>query len=396
MRIPALLSVLSLGATLSAQLLPPATTGDLLVSSSQNNKLLRLAFDGTQLAEFSYARLTHPRGIVVAKDGIYLASQNTNEVLVLDPELKLIRRFATKNVTGPTGAALGPNGNLYVAGFSSNNIGEYKTDGTFVRVHTATGLLGTNCVAFRKDGGFYAASAFTNTVLQFTPTGTFVRSLSGFGLSSPMGIAIWNGEVYVAGGGSSNIVVFDSAGKALRQIRHADMSGPQGLAFTHDGILVASNYFNNKVTWFDRNGTHRRTVAPKSASVPRSVAFLHGASLEYSGNPKVGVPFAVSMRSPFDPFRVYATALALAKTPGLRLADGRVFDLTPDALFFTSIGFPSFVGALDGNGSARVTVLFPNLPGLKGLTVYGAGLTVDPQHATLFRQLSAAARWTLQ
>ncbi|HMQ22892.1 MAG TPA: hypothetical protein PKE00_10415 [Planctomycetota bacterium] len=130
-------------------------------------------------------------------------------------------KFATQNVSSPTGAAIGPNGNLYVGGLSSNDIGEYKPDGSFVRSYSGGGLTSTNCVAFRGDGVFYAASASTGMVVEFSASGTALRSFTGFGLSSPMGIALHQGEVFVAGGGSSNIVVFDANGKALRQIRHA-------------------------------------------------------------------------------------------------------------------------------------------------------------------------------
>lgn len=395
MRIILGLLFLLVAAPLRAQL-PPPTTGDLLVSSAQNDRLLRLAFDGTELQALAFPKLSHPRGIVVSMDGtVFLASQNSNEILVLDRSLRLVRRFPTKNVSGPTGAALGPNGHLFVAGFSSNNVGEFKADGTFVRTYSVGGMRGTNCVAFRRDGGFYTASAATNAVLHFKADGTFERSFTGFGLSSPMGIAIWNGEVFVAGGGSSNIVVFDQGGKALRQIRHRDLSGPQGIAFTRDGVLAVSNYYNHTICWFKPDGTHLRTVRPLSSSVPRSLAFLPSVTLEYSGKPVLGVPFPVRVVSPHEPGLVYATALALSSAPGLPLPDGRIFPLTPDPLFFLSLGFPGFVGVLDGNGRATVTLLFPNSPGLRNLPLHCGALTLDPRSAGLFRQVSAPAGWIL-
>ena len=77
---------------LAAAQLPPPATGDLLVSSSGNDLLLRVDFAGTQLASKSYPGLSHPRGIAVAADGtVYLASQTTSEVLVreFDPAAQL-------------------------------------------------------------------------------------------------------------------------------------------------------------------------------------------------------------------------------------------------------------------------------------------------------------------
>lgn len=375
--------------------LPPANAGDLLVSSSSNNKLLRLAFDGRTLSETSVNGLRHPRGIVVAADdSIFVISQNSNEVLVLDNQLRLVRRFPTKNVSSPTGAAFGPNGNLYVGGFSSNNIGEYRPDGTFVRTYGGGGLSSTNCVAFRGDGGFYGASASTGMIVEFNAAGTAIRSFTGFGLSSPMGIAIHKGEVFVAGGGSSNIVVFDSGGKALRQVRHADISGPQGIAFLADGTFAVSNFFNDKISWFRKDGTHVRTVLPPSSRVPRSIAFLPGMTTRTTTPPKYAAPFAVEIESSFEPGLVYVMALSFGSSPGIKLGDGRLLGLDPDALFVASVGFPGFVGVLDARGRASVGIVFPKLT--TALRIHQAALSIDATRGLLFRQVAATNVWDLK
>lgn len=374
--------------------LPPATTGDLLVASAQNNRLLRLAFDGTQLGEFTYTNLSHTRGVVVDPAGtIYVVSQNTNEVLVLDRDLKLIRRFSTKNVNSPTGAALSPRGELYVAGFNSSNVGVFKADGTFLRAVTATALRFSNCVAFRGDGHYFVASAGNGSVVQFDGNDKFVRSFSGYGLSSPMGLAIWNNELYAAGGGSSNIVVFDRGGKALRQVRHQDISGPQGIAFTTGGDFVVSSFYSNKLSWYTAGGKHLRTVLPKSSSVPRSIAMLPSAELRAPGKPVLGRPLAIDLSSPFDPRLGYIAALSLTQKPGIRLPDGRVLGLNLDAAFLLSLDFPGFIGVLDTHGAARINLWLPDLPWLRGLRVHMAALTVDPQQSNPFRQITATSTY---
>jgi hypothetical protein len=401
MRPPLLASLVAVAllAPLAAQL-PPAATGDLLVSSSSNNRLLRLSFDGRELASIALAGLAHPRGIVVVRSGtVYLVSQNSSEVLVLDRALALVRRFPTTNVTAPTGAALGPNGNLFVAGFGSSNVGEYRTDGTFVRTYSGGGLVSANCVAFAPSGDFYVASAATNQVVRFDSAGNPIGAFTGFGLSSPMGIAIWQGEVYVAGGGSDNIAVFDLVGAPRRELRHPDLRGPQGVAFTAEGLLATSGFYNHKIVWLRPDGTHVRSVTPPSSSVPRSVAFLHGVDLEYVGSPVLGAPFPLTVTSPFEPNTIHLTAVAFSAQPGLPLPDGRVFPATPDILFqFSTSGvaaFANFVGFLDASGRASAAMTFPDFDFLRGVKIYGAALTFDPGYPGLFRQVSRSFSWTL-
>ncbi len=396
-------SLIVLGALLVAPLLaqlPPSSTGDVLVSSSLNDRLLRLDFRGVEIAAITVAGVAYPRGIVVAGDGtVYLVSQNTNEVVVLDRSFAVVRRFPTGAVQGPTGAALGPNGNLFVAGFTSSNVGEYQQNGTFVRAFAHNDLRFTNCVAFLPDGSFVAASAGNGRVVHFESTGALRRSFTGFGLSSPMGMAVFSGELFVAGGGSHNLVVFDFAGNALREIRHAELSGPQGVAVTTDGVLVTSSFYTNKVSWFGRDGTHRGTVLPPSSVVPRSVAFLPAIELAAVGAPSVGVPHPIPLSCPFAPGAIYATVLAFSRSPGLPLFDGRVFDLTPDALFNLSLSgsaaFAGFVGTLDASGRALPVLLLPNEPRLRGVTIHAGALTLDPTWPWLFRHVSASVAWTI-
>jgi sugar lactone lactonase YvrE len=395
-----LLSALLLAVPSPSQL-PPRTTGDVLVSSSGNNRLLRLDFRGVEVAAATIAGVAHPRGIVVTGNGtVFLVSQNTDEVVVLDAALRLVRRFPTGAVRGPTGAALGPGGNLFVAGFNSSNVGEYRLDGSFVRAVSANDLVFANCVTFLPDGSFVAASAGNGRVVHFEASGTVRASYTGFGLSSPMGMAVYGSELFVAGGSSHNIVVFDLAGAALRELRHADINGPQGVAFTADGVLITSSFYSHKISWFERNGTHLRTVTPPSSNVPRSLAFLPSLELIAAGAPRPGVPFPLALSSPYEPSTIYATALAFSTSPGWPMLDGRIFPLTPDPLFYVSLSggavFRDFIGVLDAGGRGVPTLHLPNIPGLTGLTLHAAALTFDPVFATLFRQMSAPASWTIR
>ena len=136
-------------------------------------------------------------------------------------------------------------------------------------------------------------------------------------------------------------------------------------------------------------------MLPKSSSLPRSLAFLPGATPDTSGSLVLGQPFLMTVRSPFEPGLAYVTALALSTKPGIKLPDSRVFALNFDPLFVLSLDFPGFIGPLDAKGEARVTLWLPYLPWLKGIRIYAAALTADPQHATIVRQMTASVGWVL-
>lgn len=234
---------------------------------------------------------------------------------MLDRNLRELRRFATAPVRGPTGIAFTAQGTLLVPGFASSDIGEFRFDGTFVRGHTAPDLVGANCVALRGDGGFYVASAGNGKVVQFDSTGAYVRSFTGFGLSSPMGIALWGSELFVAGGASNNIVVFDVSGTPLRELRHAYIAAPQGVAFDRDGVMAVPSFSVHVVGWFRRDGAMVRVVRPPSSSVPRSAAFLPGVAIDAVGQPVLGQPFPFAVRCPHEPGGWYSRPCRSRRRP---------------------------------------------------------------------------------
>jgi hypothetical protein len=396
MRALAALVALLAAAAATAQL-PLPTTGDLLVSSTGNHRLLRLGFDGRQLAELTLPGLVSPRGIAVrpAAGEVYLVSEGTAEVLVLDRALQVARRFPTVGVASPTSAAFGPSGDLFVAGFNSSNVGRFRTDGTPLGTFSAPGqLVNTNCVMFRADGGSYTASAANGSVVEFDAAGTFVRRFTGFGLSSTMGLAVWNGELFAAGGGSNNIVVFDLAGTPLREIRHPDLAGPQSIAFRGDGTFVVSGFYNHRIAAFRADGAHLWTVQPPGSSVPRGAAFLPGCVLDVPPGPVLGAPFAMPLESPFEPGLTYLCALSVASSPGLPLPDGRVWPLASGGLLQASLFggpplFTNFVGVLDARGTAAPTLFLPDWAFLRGLSLWTGALTLEPTPLTI-RQIAAS------
>jgi phosphodiesterase/alkaline phosphatase D-like protein len=98
---------------------------------------------------------------------------------------------------------------------------------------------------------------------------------------------------------------------------------------------------------------------------------------------------ALQLCAPASAGHIYVLALAAARTPGIALSslqpnDPRTWELTNDSFFQASL-MPSpflqqFLGALDAEGRAQGTIVYPPIavPLLGGLQLYAGGITFDP------------------
>lgn len=91
----------------------------------------------------------------------------------------------------------------------------------------------------------------------------------------------------------------------------------------------------------------------------------------------LGTDLELYLNVPAQPHGLYYLAFSLAKTPGIPLGT-RNFPLTCDALFLATFGNPVFSGLLDYKGKRRLKYPIPNDPGLSGLILYSAFLTLNP------------------
>ena len=74
--------------------------------------------------------------------------------------------------------------------------------------------------------------------------------------------------------------------------------------------------------------------------------------------------------------------------------DTRVLGLSPDGLLWLSVAgalptvFAGYAGAIDSRGDAQAAVKVPWLPGLAGLKIHSAFVTVDPGSPSGIRSIS--------
>ncbi|MAG55683.1 MAG: hypothetical protein CMJ83_05270 [Planctomycetes bacterium] len=152
------------------------------------------------------------------------------------------------------------------------------------------------------------------------------------------------------------------------------------------------------------------SVAAASDGTVYGASLITGGVSVYSppqlatfGTPVLGETLGLTVLAPSDAGLVYAVAAAFTANAGVPLPapDARVFPLDLDPLFLASLAgtiplFVDFIGVLDAEGSARPSVIVPNLPSFSGLELYFAGATADAAAPSGIRTIFGPVPVTLE
>jgi streptogramin lyase len=151
-------------------------------------------------------------------------------------------------VAGPIGLTFGPDGNLYVSSFFTDQVLRCNgSTGAFIDIFASGGggLEGPQGLIFGPDGNLYVSSVFTSQVPRYDgTTGAFIDIFaSGGGLSSPVGLTFGpDGNLYVSSAESDQVLRYDgSTGQFIDAFVPANsggLDGPGFLIFTPEPVGV--------------------------------------------------------------------------------------------------------------------------------------------------------------
>ncbi len=200
-----------------------------------------------------------PSGIAIAPNGnVYVADMNNNQVDMFDPSGNYVGAITSKALFEPTGLAFGPNGDLYVANFGLGNnsyIAQFDPSGKLITGSFATGLYDPEAMVIGPDGNLYVADSSNDTVDQILlPSGT-VNFLNIPGcpqtpFTNPQGVAFGpNGNLYVSDAGfgcssmgDSGVYEYTTSGTLLETFIATNiLSTPIDLVFGPDGNLYVTD-----------------------------------------------------------------------------------------------------------------------------------------------------------
>ncbi len=173
--------------------------------------------------------------------------------------------FATSggDVDRPYAPVIGPDGNIYLGGYNSDNIVRYAPDGTYLGEFVASGPLAPGIrldqpnygLAWGADGNLYVSNYWQDNILRFDATGAFIDvfGLPGGLLDGPAGLAFGaDGDLYVSSWLNGKIVKYDgTTGGNPSAVLESGLNQPDQLLFDSAGNLYIANAGNNEVSLWD-------------------------------------------------------------------------------------------------------------------------------------------------
>jgi streptogramin lyase len=240
-----------------------------LIPSGSTDNILRYSDSGAFIDAFVASRsggLDNPRAIISGPDGNLYVSQGTGST---DPIRRydghtgeFIDDFAFQPGVSPFGIVFGPDGHLYAASFSSNNVVRFNgSTGEFIGVFAAGGgLVQPRGLVFGPDGHLYVISIRTGApgsgkVIRYN--GTTGELIGDFATGvDPRGLVFGpDGHLYVTSFNDNTVLRFNGATGAFMNVfaSGGGLNGPVGVGFGADGNLYVGSFNNHRILRY--NGT---------------------------------------------------------------------------------------------------------------------------------------------
>ncbi len=222
----------------------------------------------------SSTRIRGAQAVKLGPDGlIYVTSEMSQQILrYRNDTLEFVDVFATLPGIDPTGFAFGPNGDVYVAGFKTDQVRRLSSTGAALDTPVAGGALDgpDNGIAFGPDGNLYVPGYNSSNVIRYDPrTGTTSVAIPARtqGLFNTRGLLADRtaSAMYVTGEGSGQLLRLDLATGAVTVLANG-LIGPTGIDYGVDGSLLIVE--GNTVGKFDpATGARRGILVPDGQHV---------------------------------------------------------------------------------------------------------------------------------
>ena len=254
----------------------------------------RIAGDGSPvLRDGKQSGFSDPFGVAVAKDGtVYVADAGeSNRIRKIAPDGSVTTLAGgsegyadgvgpAASFNTPSGLALGPGGNLFVADTANNRIRKITPDG---QVSTVAGdgsagyvdgpaakaqFNGPIGLAVSEGGDIYVADTYNDVIRMITTEGE-VTTIAGAAtpgyadgaqksalFDTPSGIVIVNNTLIVADTGNDRLRRVSAEG-SVTTLPVQDLSSPIGLAVSHDNYLYVTELDRSRVLQVAPDGVAR-------------------------------------------------------------------------------------------------------------------------------------------
>ena len=256
-----------------------AANGTVWVADTRNNRLQtfdpathRFAAVGAQGA--APGQFSHPQGVAVTADAVYVADTDNNRVQKLTLDGGFVAQFST-GLLGPEGLEVAPDGTVWVADTQHSRL--VHLSAALADLGDGFGAPGTGTheffnphdLAFGNDK-MYVADTYNNRVQVYDMAAppppppaplnpTYAAQLSKPGGHAPVypaGVAVVDGTWYVADSGGSRIVTVNPVTDAITPVAAKGLNDPRDLELdaADPGALWVTDTGGNRVVRIARTG----------------------------------------------------------------------------------------------------------------------------------------------
>ncbi|MCW2764499.1 MAG: hypothetical protein JWO11_458 [Nocardioides sp.] len=277
-------------------------SNNVYVADTRNSRIVKLSPTGAWLGETigPATPFSFPLGVSVKGSKVYVGDTGRARVVVLDLSLAVTQTVVANggcgNISDNRDAQADSAGNIYVAGYKTNEIVKFAPDGTCI---TKWGGTGTTNGMFRTPYGVdtavdpvtgqelvYVADGLNNRVQVFTLTGGFVTAFGTSNEPTVPGTFTTMRRVAVAKDGTGNVWAADLWGDRIERwdrtptgfsynrtigtvmpapTATAIFHEPRGMAFAPNGDLWVTDTVHHQFQKFNASGDLISTCGERAA-----------------------------------------------------------------------------------------------------------------------------------
>ena len=184
--------------------------------------------------------------VLLARADFFVSDANND---VVDHFDSLGAFVNSSSIIGPTGLAVGPDGNLYVATPYDDGLGNGSSIVTFnpatgAHISTFTSHVSDNSlnnpggIAFDASGNLYVGDLQGKILVYSSSGGAHVNELTDVNLNAPSGLAFGpSGTLYAADENSGNVLAYNAGAFSIVNTTGARMNIPSSVGVGLDGNL---------------------------------------------------------------------------------------------------------------------------------------------------------------
>ena len=282
--------------------------GNLYVSDSVANSIIKLTTAGEKLATFTFSpALYFPSKISQDSVGLlYVADSFNNRVLKFAPNGTQLAVFTTSNpaLSQPWSVFIDSFNNMWIADVGNNRIVELYPNGTQRSVLTTTNpaLSRPADVVADAAGSVYVVDEINNRLIKRSSNGTVTTLFTALTHPEQMLLDAVGGTIFIADTFASRIVQVSLNGTLLQVLTLPTTGEPCQMTLDNAGNLYTADYPNGRVLRYT-SVIPLSSVQSSTASLSSSNSALYSSSSLTSssssscGTPQVSGPYTISTSS---------------------------------------------------------------------------------------------------